>query len=413
MADLSAGPRAETSDQVLPAAAGGPPQQGGELTSPLHERHRGLGAKMADFGGWLMPIEYAGGPAAPGPGGGMREHAAVRERVGLFDVSHLGKAWVTGTGAAAYVNRCFTNDLAKIGPGRAQYTLCCAPDGGVIDDLIVYLISDDEVFLIPNAANTATVVAQLARQAPPGIEARDAHREHAVLAVQGPDAAVVLEAVGLPGDHDYMSFVQAELTAAGAAAVPVTVCRTGYTGEWGYEVVAPWAQAEPVWDVLLAAVVDRGGLPCGLGARDTLRTEMGYPLHGHELSTTISPVQAKLGWAVGWKKPEFWGREALTAEKAAGASRSAWGLLVQGKGIPRPGCRVLTADDGTTAEPAACLGEVTSGTFSPTLRQGIALALIDTAAGCSAGDRVIVDVRGRGVPATLVKPPFVETEVRG
>lgn len=381
------------------------------LRSPLHGRHLALGAKLGDFGGWLMPIEYvSGGSGGRRCGGVVAEHAAVRERVGLFDVSHLGKATVSGPGAAAYVNRSLTNDLAKIGPGQAQYTLCCTTQGGVVDDLIAYLVGDDEVFLIPNAANTAEVVRALAEQAPAGIQVRDAHREYGVLAVQGPAAAQVLAGLGISTQQDYMSFAQTELELRpehGGGPIPMTACRTGYTGELGFELVPPWARVGELWDALLAAVLEHGGLPCGLGARDTLRTEMGYPLHGHELSTSITPVQAKLGWAVGWKKPQFWGRDALLAEKVAGPSRSAWGLLVEGKGIPRPGCPVF-AD--TTA---SAIGEVTSGTFSPSLRQGVALALLDTDPGLTAGDHVSIEVRGRLLPATVTKPPFIQTGVRG
>src|SRR3954451_18729937 len=267
--------------------------------SPLHDRHVALGAKFAAFGGWEMPLEYAGG-------GVLKEHAAVRSATGVFDVSHLGKARVRGAGAADFVNACLTNDLGRIAPGQAQYTLCCTEDGGVVDDLIAYLIADDEVFLIPNAANTAEVVRRLAAAAPEGVTVTDEHQQYAVLAVQGPQSAEVLGKLGLPTDHDYMSFVTAKL-----GETDLIVCRTGYTGEHGYELVVPWDHAVEVWDALIAA----GVLPCGLGARDTLRTEMGYPLHVQELSLEISPVQARSGWAVGWNKPAFWGRETLIAEK--------------------------------------------------------------------------------------------------
>jgi aminomethyltransferase len=360
-------------------------------TSPLHDRHVALGAKLADFGGWQMPIEYPGG-------GVVREHTAVRERVGIFDVSHLGKASVRGPGAADFVNACLTNDLGRIGPGQAQYTLCCDESGGVVDDLIAYLRSDDDVFLIPNAANTAEVVRRLKAAAPEGVEVEDLHDRYGVIAVQGHHSDEVLQALGLPTGHDYMSFVEAEWNGR-----PVIVCRTGYTGERGYELVPSWDDAPALWDALVEAAAPFDGLPCGLGARDTLRTEMGYPLHGNDLSLDITPVQARAGWAVGWKKPAFWGREALLAEKAAGAKRTSWGLLATGRGIPRAHCEVRSAD-------GAVLGEVTSGTFSPTLKQGIALALLDP--GVAEGDPVVIDVRGRDVEATVVKPPFVQVQVR-
>jgi aminomethyltransferase len=357
--------------------------------SPLNDRHAALGAKFAAFSGWDMPLEYK-------DGGVLREHAAVREDVGVFDVSHLGKATVTGPGAAEFVNACLSNDLGRIEPGRAQYTLCCDErTGGVVDDLIAYLHRPEHVFLIPNAANTAEVVARLSAVAPPGVEVVDRHFEYAILAVQGPRSAEVLDALGLPSSHGYMSFERGLF-----GGTELTVCRTGYTGEHGYELVVGWDEAGPVWDAILA----QGARPAGLGARDTLRTEMGYPLHGQDLSPSITPVQARLGWAVGWRKPAFWGREALLAEREAGPRRLLWGLAALDRGIPRPHMPVLVGDER--------VGEVTSGTFSPTRRAGIGLALLDAAGGPKEGDEVEVDVRGRRSRMAVVKPPFVQTSVR-
>jgi aminomethyltransferase len=360
--------------------------------SPLHARHADLGAKFAGFGGWEMPLEYAGG-------GVLREHAAVREAVGVFDVSHLGKATVHGPGAVAFVNGCLTNDLDRIGAGQAQYTLCCEESGGVVDDLMAYRFGDDNVFLIPNAANTADVVDRLAAAAPEGVHVANQHEEYAILAVQGPRSTEVLDALKLPSDHPYLSFA-----VGGFADADVIVCRTGYTGEHGYELVVPERAAVAAWDAVLAAGAAHGILPCGLAARDTLRTEMGYPLHGQDLSRQISPLQGRVGFAVGWKKPAFWGREALLAERAAGPRRVLWGLESLDRGIPRP--HMVVRRDGVP------VGEVTSGTFSPTKRVGIALALLDTAAGLGEGDEVDVDVRGRTARARVVKPPFVTPSVR-
>jgi aminomethyltransferase len=365
------------------------------LHSPLHDRHVDLGAKLADFGGWEMPIEY------PGSGGGvLKEHAAVRENVGLFDVSHLGKAAVRGGGARAFVNACLTNDLGRIGPGQAQYTLCCDESGGVVDDLIAYLVSDDEVFLVPNAANTAEVVRRLSAAAPAGVSVTDLHQDYAVLAVQGPRSGEVLTGLGLPADQNYMAYSDAQWDGRG-----IRICRTGYTGEHGYELIPRWADAAPLWDALLDAVRDVGGLPAGLGARDTLRTEMGYPLHGQDLSLDITPVQARATWAVGWKKDAFWGRDVLLAEKQAGPARVLRGLLALDRGIPRPHMAVLRSSGET-------VGEVTSGTFSPTRRVGIGLALISTDAGVEDGDELELDVRGRRSAVRVVRPPFVESHVR-
>jgi aminomethyltransferase len=209
----------------------------------------------------------------------------------------------------------------------------------------------------------------------------------------------VLDALGLPTSHGYMSFADAEW--GGAAVV---VCRTGYTGEVGYELLPTWDAAGPLWDALLEAAAPLGGLPVGLGARDTLRTEMGYPLHGQDLSLEITPVQARIGWAVGWGKPSFWGREALLAEKAAGPARLLRGIRALDRGIPRSHMQVRGQD-------GAVVGEVTSGTFSPTLRVGIGLALLDAAV--VEGDEVSVDVRGRASRFEVVRPPFVDTSTRG
>jgi aminomethyltransferase len=361
------------------------------LTSPLHDRHTALGATLGSFGGWSMPLAY--------PAGTVAEHTSVREAVGVFDVSHLGKLAITGPGAAEIVNRCFTADLGKIGSGQAQYTLCCTESGGVVDDIIVYLVGPDEVLAVPNAANAARVAEMLRAAAPDGVTVTDRHRDLAVLAVQGPKSAEVLVTV-LPGaadlaGMDYMAF---------ADVAGVRVCRTGYTGERGYELLVPADDAPRVWDALLAAAEPLGGGPAGLGARDTLRTEMGYPLHGQDLSEDITPVQAGSGWAVGWTKPEFWGREALLAEKQAGPARRLRGLRATGRGVPRAGMAVLAGDER--------VGTTTSGTFSPTLKTGIALALIDTASGIGLDDTVTVDVRGRALECTVVKPPFVPSHVR-
>jgi aminomethyltransferase len=359
--------------------------------SPLHDRHVALGAKFAEFGGWEMPLEY--------PSGVLGEHTAVRNAVGLFDVSHLGKARVRGAGARELLDGTLTNDLSRIGPGQAQYTLCCDDaTGGIIDDLIVYLQSDDDVLLVPNAANTAEVVRRLAAAAPAGVQVDDEHTAYAILAVQGPRSDEVMDGAGLPHGHDYMTFVEARLDEA-----PVLVCRSGYTGERGYELVVPTAAAGALWDALMAAGEPLGLVPCGLGARDTLRTEMGYPLHGQDISLDVTPNQARLGWAVGWDKPAFWGKEPLTAEKAEGPQRLLRGLVAAGRGIPRPGMRALLAAD-------VPIGQVTSGTFSPTLRKGVGLGLLWSQV--TEGAEVAVDVRGRREIFVVTRPPFVETSVR-
>ncbi len=358
-------------------------------TTPLHSRHLGLGAKMADFGGWDMPIEYTGV---------LAEHAAVRERVGLFDVSHMGKVLVRGPGALSHLNSLLTNDLARIADGQAQYSLLCDGNGGVVDDLIVYRWNDSEFMIIPNASNASDVVHQLRSIAASNVEVLDQHEQRGIIAVQGPLSAELLARLQLPADHEYMSVV-----ASTYKDCDIAVCRSGYTGERGFEIVAPVEVIPELWDELLHSGAELGVLPAGLGARDTLRTEMGYPLHGHELSVDISPVQARLGWAVGWDKADFVGRDALSAEKTAGPRRVLRAVQAIDRAIPRAQMSVQTAD-------GRVIGEVTSGTFSPTLKMGIGLALLEPA--IALGDRVFVDVRGRLGEFEVVATPLVPAHTR-
>ena len=358
--------------------------------SPLHERHLARNAKMADFGGWLMPIEYPGA-------GVLAEHSAVRERVGLFDVSHLGKASVVGEGALEFLNSMLTNDLTKIADGAAQYSMLCNSAGYVIDDLIVYRNSETDFFIVPNASNTSAVVADLQANAPSGITVTNLHNEYGVIALQGPLAAKVLTYFGLQIEIDYMAFTYVSI-----AGCDVIVCRTGYTGEYGFEVLPKWNQALTVWDALVEQVEAHDGLVCGLGARDTLRTEMGYPIHGHELSLEISTVMASASWAVGWNKAQFQGSEVLRDQREQGVPRRLVALKSLDRGIPRPDMQVL--HEGTE------VGIVTSGTFSPSLKVGIALALVNSQ--FKVGQQLELDVRGRSSSVEIVKLPFMPSHVR-
>lgn len=356
----------------------------------LHSKHVALGAKMGPFGGWDMPIEYTAGTVA--------EHNAVRNDVGIFDVSHMGKVRILGDGAYEFANSVFANDLDRIKPGQAQYSMFCNEAGGIIDDLIVYLVSETEVRFIPNAGNATTVVADLEKIVPSGITIENNHLKQGILAVQGPKSADLIRALGLPADHDYMAFVDA--TWQGHS---LTVCRTGYTGEHGYEIVIGNDGLAALFDALLETGKAFGILPCGLGARDTLRTEMGYPLHGQDISPEITPLEAKIGWAVGWKKEKFAGRDALVKQKEEGAKRTAVGLVANDRGIPRGHMDVKDSQGNT-------IGQTTSGTFSPTLQKGIALALVTP--GVAEGDQLTVDVRGRALSVTVTKPPFVQPSTK-
>ena len=359
--------------------------------SPLHQEHLDRNAKMADFGGWLMPIDY---PAT----GTIAEHTVVREKVGLFDVSHLGKASVRGVGALEFLNRAFTNDLNRTIDGQAQYTMLCNSSGGVVDDLIAYRKSSEDFFLVPNASNTGDVVAALKAMPHPGLEIENLHEAYGVIAVQGPKAGEALKSLGVEIDLDYMSFTDVEID-----GVSVILCRTGYTGEFGFELLPRWESAAKIWQALVHAIAPFGGLVCGLGARDTLRTEMGYPLHGHELSLAISPVQASASWAVGWNKEIFVGSDVLRNEKANGPAHKLQGLKFLGRGIPRAHMLVKNSEGKQ-------VGEVTSGTFSPSLKVGIALALITTE--YKIGDQLTIDVRGADSPVEIVKLPFLPSHVR-
>jgi aminomethyltransferase len=344
-------------------------------TSPLDAVHRSLGAKMVPFGGWDMPLAYGEGTIA--------EHRACRKAGVVFDVSHLGTVRVEGPDAFQRLQAALTNDLAKIGPGRAQYThLLDEADGSVLDDIIVWWVAEQSFDVMPNASNTERVVA--------AIGGADVTATRAILAVQGPQARDRLAQVA----PEVAAVGRFRVARASVGGVGCVVAGTGYTGEDGVELAVPADRAPAVWEALLAT----GLVPAGLGARDTLRLEAGLPLHGHELGPGITPLQAGLGWVVAWDKPGgFRGREALLAERDRGVARRLRGLTTQGRRPPRADQAVLVG-----GRPA---GVVTSGNFSPTLGHGIALALL--APEVADGAEVAIDVRGEPVPATVVNPPFV------
>ena len=347
--------------------------------SPLDAVHRQLGARMVPFGGWDMPLEY--------PTGTIAEHLACREAAVVFDVSHLGTVRVAGGGAFERLQGVLTNDLAKIGPGRAQYTHLLDDDGSVLDDIIVWWHPVDgegapDLFdVMPNASNTDRV-----RDAVGGDETT---HERAVLAVQGPAARDRLAAV-FPDAAAVGRFRVARAVWEGVACV---VAGTGYTGEPGVEIAVPADAAAALW----AAVVGAGVQPAGLGARDTLRLEAALPLHGQELGPGITPLQAGLGWVVAWSKPSFRGRHALVAERDAGVTRHLVGVATVGRRPPRTGCAVLLEGER--------VGEVTSGNFSPVLGHGIALAFVPPSV--VEGTPVSIDVRGTALAGTVVPTPFV------
>jgi aminomethyltransferase len=356
------------------------------MQTPLDAEHRALGGRMVDFAGWEMPIRY---------GSVLDEHRACRTGAVVFDVSHMGSVWLRGPGALAALQGLLTNDLAKVGPGKAQYTHLLDEDASVIDDLIVWWVGDEEFLVIPNASNTAPALAALqaaATDAAGGADVEHVTERRALLAVQGPEARRRLADLA-PEAAAVAHFGVSGTTLPGGASG--FVGGTGYTGEDGVELFVPVEAAVDVWRALLAA----GVVPAGLGARDTLRLEMGYPLHGHELGPGITPLQAGLGWVVGWDKPAFAGREALLAEKERGVQRRLAGILLADRQIPREACSVSV--DGEVA------GAVTSGNVSPVLERGIALAFLPP--GTKPGTAVDVDIRGRSASGEVVKPPFIKS----
>lgn len=358
--------------------------------TPLNQVHRSLGARMVEFGGWDMPVQYAGV---------IEEHLAVREAAGLFDVSHMGEVEVTGARALDFLQYLTTNDVSRLVDGQVQYTLLCYPDGGVVDDVTLYRRGAQHYMFCVNAANTdkdfAWMQQQLSASGLDEVSLADVSESYAQIALQGPRADEILAQlteVDLNGIN-YYHFGQGRV-----ADVPMLISRTGYTGSGGFELYLPAESAVAVWQRLLDVGQPVGLAPVGLGARDTLRLEQGYPLYGHELSAEISPLEAGLGWVVKLAKGDFVGRAALAAQKEAGVPRRRIGLTMMERGVPREGYPVYAGDRQ--------IGSVTSGTMSPSLKLGIGLALVDTAH-ARLDAEVEIGVRNRRLKARLVKTPFV------
>ena len=357
-----------------------------ERLSPLDQVHRSIGAKMVPFGGWDMPLSYAEGTLA--------EHRACRHSAVVFDVSHLGTVRVTGPDAFDVLQRAFTNDLGRVKPGRAQYThLLDEETASVVDDIIIWWVDPETFDVMPNASNTDRVTGAIEEIAQSlggvSVEAGDVTSERAILAVQGPDARTLLATI----DQSIASVARFDVRRLQWRGIDVVVAGTGYTGEDGVEIAVPAAHAEELWNAIVAA----GVTPAGLGARDTLRLEAGLPLHGHELGSGITSLQAGLGWAVRFDKGPFRGSDVLATERDHGISRRLCGLVTEGRRPPREGSPILS--DGVA------VGVVTSGNFSPELGHGIALGFLPPDSGV--GDAFEIDVRGTMLEARVVKTPFV------
>ena len=353
--------------------------------TPLYEAHRALGGRMVEFAGWEMPLFYRGA---------AEEHRAVRERCGIFDVSHMGEVELHGSQAGAVCQELTVNDVARLRIGDGQYTLLCNDRGGVLDDLIVFRLGPERYLMIVNAAGTDTDVAWIRARAGGRAEVIDRSADLALLALQGPDAETVLRELTSIDLTRLRPFTAIEGPVIG---LPVLVMRTGYTGEDGFELLLPGSDSPPLWEALLRVTARRGGLPAGLAARDTLRLEAGLPLCGTDMDDSTTPLEAGLAWVVKLGKGDFIGRAMLAAQAERGIARRLVGLVLDEPGVPRHGCTVWS--DGTR------VGEVTSGTKSPTLGRYIGLAYVATAA-AAPGTSVAIEIRGRRVPARVVARPF-------
>jgi aminomethyltransferase len=363
--------------------------------TPLNAIHRKLRARLVEFGGWEMPVQYRGV---------IDEHLAVRGAAGLFDVSHMGEIEVRGEGALAFLQELTINDASRLVNGQVQYSAMCYPHGGVVDDLTIYRFNQEHFLLCVNAANTPTDFAwmETVRVDSPfnDVVIRDVSEEFAQLALQGPAADVIL---GRITDTDLSRIAYYHFYEGLIAGYPAIISRTGYTGENGFELYFSPQAAEPVWNALMEAGTEDGLVPAGLGARDTLRLEMRYALYGHELSSEITPLEAGLGWITQLEKSSFIGREALLRQKNEGVPRRIAGFIMTEPGIPRASYPVFAGEEE--------VGYVTSGTLSPSLRSGIGLALVSSP-NAAAGTELEVGIRQRRVKARVVKGPFVKTGFR-
>jgi aminomethyltransferase len=356
-------------------------------TTPLHARHRALGARMVPYAGWEMPVEYSGI---------TNEHMAVRTRAGIFDVSHMGEIEIAGKGALAAVQRISSNDASRLAVGQAHYAGLLTEQGTFLDDMLVYRVAPSHFMLVVNAANTAKDVAWISQQVAASGDAAvvDSSARYALISVQGPAAREVLQpltAVEL-GEIRYYWFSYGEV-----AAARVIISRTGYTGEDGFEIFVPPAMADRVWQALLESGRSVDILPCGLGARDTLRLEAAMRLYGNDIDESTTPLEAGLGWTVAWSKGEFIGREALARQKAAGVGRALVGFEMTDRGIARHGYPVSAG--------GVVVGAVTSGTQTPFLKKAIGMAYVPPAL-AAPGTAIEIDIRGRLSKARVVPLPF-------
>jgi glycine cleavage system T protein (aminomethyltransferase) len=353
--------------------------------TPLFSAHRRAGAKMVEFAGWDMPVQYQGV---------IEEHRAVRSCAGLFDVSHMGEIEVRGDGALEFCQRMTANDVSRTKRSQAQYNLLLNERGGVVDDVIFYRLEENIFFICVNASNSDKDFAWLSERAPAKVEVENVSGKYAQLALQGPRAEKILQPLTTTPLSELKTFY---FVFADVASIRCLVARTGYTGEDGFELYCNAGDAPPLWTAVLEAGVPEGLVPAGLGARDTLRLEKAYPLYGHELDETTTPLEAGLEWVTKFSKSDFMGRESLLKQKKNGVQRKLVGLEMLEPGIARGGYRLYKNDIG--------IGQVTSGTKSPSLGKAIALGYVGVEHG-RVGNVVDVEIRSRKIPAQIVSLPF-------
>ena len=355
--------------------------------TPLHDIHQSMGARMVPFGGWHMPVQYSGI---------MDEHRAVREAAGLFDVSHMGEIDIKGPHALDFAQMVTTNDASRLHEGQAQYSIICNPNGGIVDDTLVYKMSNEHYMLCVNASNIDKDYSWIKRQCTPdfNVEVHDVSSHYAQLAIQGPKAVNILNSIA---DKELASIPHFCFDYANLDGVNTMVSRTGYTGEDGFEIYLSPEKAAKLWQAIVKAGEKDGIKPVGLGARDTLRLEMKYSLYGNDINDETSPLEANLGWVVKFHKSDFIGKEALLEQKGAGLKKKLVCLTVDGREIPRPGYELYL--EGRN------IGSVTSGTKSPSLGKGIAMAYVESGLD-KEGQLLQIMIRNKGVEARVINPPF-------
>ncbi len=358
--------------------------------TPLYDVHLNMGGRMVPFAGWLMPVQYSGI---------IEEHNCVRKSAGIFDLSHMGEIFVSGMKSVEYLQTLVTNNIEKLADGWALYTIMCLESGGIVDDLLVYRIKKDEYMLVVNASNTAKVFAWMRKNLVSGVEIVNKSEETALIAIQGPFSKTIVLSLGFKNPVSIKYF---EFMANNINGIDCILARTGYTGEDGFEIFLPSDYATVLWDSIFAEAKGTGLMPVGLGARDTLRMEMGYSLYGNDITEEITPLEAGLSWVIDFNK-EFIGKEALLKQKERGLKRKLISFMMLDRGIPRRHYEILSGGEK--------VGEVTSGTMSPTLKKAIGMGYVPVEL-AKPGTRIDISIRKTIAEAEVVKKPFYIPEER-